>query len=101
MTAATAVRGGLPEEVALKSITIHGAEVMRLDDRIGSLEVGKDADFVVWSALPLSTYAICEQTWIEGAKYFDLVSDRGDDRYSGRGDGSGHGFFVERPQVLK
>ena len=43
---------------------------------IGSLEIGKDADFTIWSAGPLSTYARCEQTWIEGARCFDLDADQ-------------------------
>ena len=45
---------------------------MRIDDRVGSLEVGKDADFVIWSGHPLSTYSICEETWLDGKKYFSL-----------------------------
>ena len=49
---------------------------LRIDDRIGSLEVGKDADFVIWNGHPLSTYTICAQTWIDGRKYFDLEEDK-------------------------
>jgi len=75
--ASKAVRyGGLDPHEALKFVTINPARQLRIDDRTGSLEQGKDADFVIWSESPLSTYARCEQTWIEGARYFDLDSDR-------------------------
>lgn len=75
--AAKAVRYGdvVPEE-ALKFVTLNPAIQMGIDQRTGSLEVGKDADFVIWSGDPLSAYSRCEQTWIEGAKYFDLETDR-------------------------
>lgn len=74
--AAKAVRyGGLDPHEALKTVTINPAKQLRIDHRVGSLEVGKDADFVVWSSSPLSTYTRCEQTWIEGARYFDLRID--------------------------
>jgi imidazolonepropionase-like amidohydrolase len=74
--AAKAVRyGGLSPEEALKFVTINPAKQLRVDNRIGSLEAGKDADFVIWSGDPLSTYTRCEQTWIEGAKYFDIEDD--------------------------
>ncbi|MCZ6852221.1 MAG: amidohydrolase family protein, partial [Planctomycetota bacterium] len=64
--AAKAVRyGGLDPQDALNFVTINPARQLRIDHRTGSLEVGKDADFVIWSESPLSTYARCEQTWIE------------------------------------
>ncbi|TLY32950.1 MAG: hypothetical protein E6K56_02110 [Ignavibacteria bacterium] len=70
--AAKAVKyGGLSEEEALKFVTINPAKQLQIDKRAGSLEAGKDADFVLWSGDPLSTYSICEQTWIDGRKYFD------------------------------
>ncbi len=75
--AAKAVRyGGVDPAEALKFVTLNPARQLRIDHRTGSLEVGKDADFVIWSEDPLSTYARCEQTWVEGAKYFDLDTDR-------------------------
>ena len=75
--AAKAVRyGGLHPHDALKFVTINPAIQLRIDHRTGSLMAGKDADFVIWSESPLSTYARCEQTWIEGARYFDLDDDR-------------------------
>jgi imidazolonepropionase-like amidohydrolase len=74
--AAKAVKyGGISEEEALKFVTINPAKQLKIDDRVGTIEPGKDADFVIWSDSPLSTYSICEQTWIEGRKYFDREED--------------------------
>ncbi len=74
--ASKAVRyGGMDPAEALKLVTINPAKQLRIDHRVGSLEVGKDGDFAIWSESPLSTYARCEQTWIEGARYFDLRID--------------------------
>jgi len=76
LEAAKAVKyGGLTEEEALKLVTINPAKQLRIDKYVGSLEPGKHADFVIWSGNPLSTYTICEQTWIEGRKYFDRNED--------------------------
>jgi len=74
--AAKAVKyGGVSEEEALKFVTLNPAIQLGIDHRVGSLEPGKDADFVIWSGHPLSTYTICEQTWIDGRKYFDREED--------------------------
>jgi N-acetylglucosamine-6-phosphate deacetylase len=74
--AAKAVKyGGLSEIEALKFVTINPAKQLRIDNRVGSLEIGKDADFVIWSGHPLSTYTICEQTWIDGRRFFDRDDD--------------------------
>jgi imidazolonepropionase-like amidohydrolase len=74
--AAKAVKyGGVPPVEALKFVTANPARSLKVDKRVGTLEVGKDADFVIWSASPLSPYAIAEQTWIEGRKYFDRAQD--------------------------
>jgi imidazolonepropionase-like amidohydrolase len=67
--------GGLSEDEALKLCTINGAKQLGIDHRVGSLEVGKDADVVIWSAHPLSTYARVETTMIEGKVYFDRATD--------------------------
>ncbi len=67
--------GGVDPHEALKMITLNAAKQLFIDHRTGSLEPGKDADFVIWNASPLSTYAACEQTWIEGRKYFDASAD--------------------------
>jgi imidazolonepropionase-like amidohydrolase len=70
--AAKAVKyGGTPEEEALKLVTINPAKQLGIDQRVGSLEPGKDADFVIWSGHPLDSRSVVLQTWIEGKKYFD------------------------------
>lgn len=75
--AAKAVKyGGVPEEEALKFVTLNPAKQLMIDHRVGSLEPGKDADFVIWSGHPFSTYTKCEQTWVDGRRYFDLVEDQ-------------------------
>jgi imidazolonepropionase-like amidohydrolase len=68
--------GGASDVEALAFVTINPAKQLRVDARTGSLEVGKDADFVIWNAHPLSTYARAEQTWIDGRRYFDIETDR-------------------------
>ncbi|WP_293861022.1 amidohydrolase family protein [Steroidobacter sp.] len=68
--------GGLSETEALNLVTINGAKQMGVSNSTGSLEVGKDADFVVWSDNPLSPRAIALQTWIDGRRYFDRDSDQ-------------------------
>ncbi len=77
LEAAKAVKyGGTPPEEALKFVTLNPAKQLRIDKRVGSLEAGKDADFVIWSGSPLSNMTICEQTWIDGRRYFDREEDR-------------------------
>ncbi len=68
---ALGVRAGLSREAALESVTLAGARMLGLDDEVGSLEVGKDADLVVLSGDPLSVYTTVEQTWVEGRPVFD------------------------------
>jgi imidazolonepropionase-like amidohydrolase len=74
-TAAIAVRGGMSEAAALKAVTITPAKVLHLDHRVGSLEKGKDADFVILSGPPFSVYTKVLQTWIDGKKVFDAKDD--------------------------
>jgi imidazolonepropionase-like amidohydrolase len=69
---ALAVRAGVTRETALAGLTLNAARMLDLGDRIGSLEPGKDADFLVLSGDPLSVYTHVEQTWVEGTKVFDL-----------------------------
>lgn len=67
--------GGVSEEDAWKFVTLNPAKLLHIDDRVGSIKVGKDADLVLWSDHPLSIYAKAEQTIIEGVTYFDLKRD--------------------------
>ena len=71
-SAALSVREGMSKEDALKALTINGAKMLDLDKRVGSLEVGKDADFIILSGDPFSVYTKVLQTWVEGIKRFDL-----------------------------
>jgi imidazolonepropionase-like amidohydrolase len=73
--AAKAVKyGGTSEREALKFVTINPAKQLRIDKRVGSLEPGKDADFVIWSKSPLDSGTVCLETWIDGKKYFDRAA---------------------------
>lgn len=74
--AAKAVKyGGVKPDEALKFVTLNPAKQLRIDQYVGSIEVGKQADLVLWSSSPLSTMSRCEQTWIDGRKYFDRQAD--------------------------
>ena len=66
-----AVRAGMSREKALYALTMANAKMLDLDKRVGSLEVGKDADFIVLSGDPLSIYTHVLETWVEGKKVFD------------------------------
>lgn len=70
---ALAVRNGMSREAALRAVTLEGARMLDLGDRIGSLVEGKDADFIVLSGDPLSVYTHVEETWVDGRKVFDLA----------------------------
>ncbi len=70
------LRSGVSEEDAINLLTMNPAKILRLDHRIGSLEPGKDADFVIWNGHPLSSFTTADQTWIEGRKYFDKEEDQ-------------------------
>ncbi len=67
--------GGVPEEEALKMITLNPAKQLGIDKRTGSIEQGKDADLVIWDAHPFSVYARPETTMIEGEVFFDRARD--------------------------
>ncbi|MEN9999671.1 MAG: hypothetical protein RI922_2661, partial [Bacteroidota bacterium] len=67
--------GGMSEEEAWKMVTLNPAKLLHLDDRMGSLKVGKDADIVLWTANPLSIEAKVEMTLVDGEVLFDSVRD--------------------------
>lgn len=73
--AKTVEYGGMTEEDAWKMVTLNPAKLLHLDNRLGSVKVGKDADLVLWNANPLSIYARPELTIIEGAVYFSLKDE--------------------------
>ena len=73
--AKTVKYGGVTEEEAWKMVTLNPAKLLHLDDKVGSIKVGKDADLVLWSDNPLSIYARAEKTMIEGVVYFDKDID--------------------------
>ena len=70
-SAALSVREGISREKALEGLTLNGAKMLDLSSRVGSLEKGKDADFIILTGDPFSVYTHVEQTWVEGVKRFD------------------------------
>lgn len=94
--AAKAVRyGGISELDAIKMITLHPAIQLGVGDKVGSIEVGKQADFALWSANPLSIYAIAEKTYVDGVLRFDRDNDADDMRLSITASGSYDTFMTE------
>ncbi len=67
--------GGMSEENALKMVTLNPAKALHIDQYVGSIEPGKDADLVLWSDHPLSVYAMAQKTFIDGRLYFDRETD--------------------------
>ena len=67
--------GGMSEEDALKMVTLNPAKLLHLDNHMGSIKEGKDADVVLWSDNPLSIYARAEKTFVDGICYFDVEKD--------------------------
>jgi imidazolonepropionase-like amidohydrolase len=67
--------GGMSEEEAWKMVTLNPAKMLHLDNRMGSIKAGKDADIVIWSDDPLSIYAIVEKTYVDGICFYDKDKD--------------------------
>jgi len=88
-SAALAVRAGMSRKAALEGLTIAGAEMLDLQDRVGSLKAGKDADFIILDGDPLSIYSKVLETWVEGRQVFDRSKPE-DRLYAVGGYGSGH-----------
>ena len=83
------MRAGLSRQTALAALTLNGARMLDLEPRIGSLEAGKDADFIVLDGDPLSVYTKVLETWVEGEKVFDRT-DPLDHLFAVGGYGAGH-----------
>src|SRR6185295_17291326 len=76
MEAAKAVRyGDVTDDQAFAMVTINPAKQLKIENRVGSIEVGKDADLVIWNHHPLSTAAIVERSYIDGISYYDREKD--------------------------
>ena len=74
--AAKAIKwGGLTDDEALALVTINPAKQLRIDNRVGSLEPGKDADVTVWTHHPLSSYAIVDRVYIDGTMYYERAAE--------------------------
>ena len=96
--AALSVRAGMARERALYAMTLAGAQMLDLQDRVGSLQPGKDADFIILSGDPLSVYTHVLETYVEGVRVFDRANP--DDRlYAVGGYGAGRGQTLHTDEV--
>src|SRR4030095_10202092 len=68
--------GGLSEEEAWKLCTLNPAKMLHVDDKVGSIKVGKDADVVLWNNNPLSIYASVEMTLVDGVCFYSMEKDQ-------------------------
>ena len=73
-SAALAIRAGMSRKAALEGLTLTAAKMLDLGHRVGSLETGKDADFIMLSGDPFSVYTKIQQTWVDGKLVFDLAN---------------------------
>jgi imidazolonepropionase-like amidohydrolase len=93
-SAALAVRAGMPRDKALYGMTMAGAIMLDMKDRVGSLEAGKDADFIILSGDPLSVYTHVLETYVEGVRVFDRANQQ-DYLYAVGGYGAGRGQLLD------
>lgn len=93
-SAGLAVRAGMSREKALYGMTLAGAHMLGLADRVGSLEIGKDADFIILSGDPLSVYTKVLETYVEGVRVFDRSSPE-DHLYAVGGYGAAKGQHLQ------
>jgi adenine deaminase len=68
--------GGVTEEAAWNFVTLNPAKLLQVDDKVGSIKIGKDADVVLWSDNPLTIYATVEKTIVDGTIFFDLDQEK-------------------------
>lgn len=97
-SAALAVRAGMARDKALYAMTMAGAIMLDLQDRVGSLQAGKDADFIILSGDPLSVYTHVLESYIEGARVFDR-NDPKDRLYATGGYGAGRGEVLDTDEL--
>jgi imidazolonepropionase-like amidohydrolase len=81
--ASLAVKYGLDRDTALRALTINPAVIIGVDDRLGSIEAGKDADLVIWSGDPLDVLSRVEHAFIDGAEIYSFTG--GQARWAGSG----------------
>lgn len=84
---ALAVRYGMSRPEALRAMTLNNAKLLGLDRRVGSLVIGKDADFIVLSGDPFSVYSKVQETWVEGRRVFNRL-DAADRKFATGGVGA-------------
>jgi imidazolonepropionase-like amidohydrolase len=97
-SAALAVRAGMPRDKALYAMTMANAIILDVQDRVGSLQTGKDADFIILSGDPLSVYTHVLETYVEGARVFDR-NDPKDRLYATGGYGAGRGEMLDTDEL--
>jgi imidazolonepropionase-like amidohydrolase len=102
--------GNLGQEDALKLVTLNPAKMLHIDNRVGSIKAGKDADLVLWSNNPLSIYAKAEKTFVDGIAYWDIEKDAEKQKEVQREearliqkmmDSKGKGASVQRPVLTR
>jgi imidazolonepropionase-like amidohydrolase len=89
-----AVRAGMPRDKALYAMTMANAIMLDVQDRVGTLQTGKDADFIILSGDPLSVYTHVLETYVEGVRVFDR-NDPKDRLYATGGYGAGRGEMLD------